>query len=129
MKTIWAQVQWVILPDWLVVPSTFCGMISFKRGIIGIQFFSTKAWFIKSPLAPLSRRIWVSTICSPSVFLYLRGKERCIYWAFTLATSTEEIFSNLDVGTGRLAKSPPVPSGSGKWIVLLRRVLGQEIGP
>ena len=58
-------------------------------------------------------------ICSLSVFLYLRGKERCIDWAFMLATSTEEIFSNLDVGTGHLIKNPPVPSGSGKWIVLL----------
>ena len=103
--------------------------ISWDEGIVGIRFFSRKVWFIKSPSAPLSRRIWVSTICFPSVFLYLRGKERCIDWAFTLATSTEEIFSDLDIGTGRLIKNPPVPSGSGKWIVLLRRVLGQEIGP
>ena len=110
----------MIFPDWLVVPSMFCGMIGFERGIVGIWFFLIKAWFIKSSLAPLSRRIWVSTICSPSVFLYLRGKERCIDWAFTLATSTEEIFSDLDIGTDRLIKNPPVPSGSGKWIVLLR---------
>ena len=48
---------------------------------------------------------------------------------FTLATSTEEIFSNLDVGTGHLIKNPPVASGSGKWIVLLCQVLGQEIRP
>ena len=41
-KTIWAQVQWVILPDWLVVPSTFHGIISFKRGIVRIWFFLTK---------------------------------------------------------------------------------------
>ena len=104
----------MILPDWLVVLSTFCRMIGFKRGIMGIWFFSTKAWFMKSPSALLSRRIWVSMICSLSVFLYLRGKERCIDWAFTLATSTEEIFSNLDVGAGHLIKNPPVPSGSGK---------------
>ena len=68
---------------------------------------------------PLSRRIWVSIIDSLSVFLYLRGKERCIDWAFTSATSTEEIFSDLDIGTGHLIKNPPVPSDSGKWIVLL----------
>ena len=62
------------------------------------------------PSAPESRRNWVSTIFSPSVFLYLRGKERCIDWAFMLATSTEEILSDGDVGTGRLTKNPLVPS-------------------
>ena len=53
----------------------------------------------------------------------------CIDWAFTLATSAEEIFSNLDVKTGHLIKNPPVPSGSGKLIVCLHWVLVQGIRP
>ena len=61
---------------------------------------------MKIPPAPESRRALVSTVFSFLLVLHRIGRDRFIDCNPTLATSTEEMVSDVDVGTGRLIKNP-----------------------
>ena len=107
---VWIQVKYVIFPAWFSVPSTFRGVIGHHNLWRITSCFFAYSWFINIPSAPVSRRMFVSTILFPFSVLFLMGKLTVndVFPIFT--TSTEERMvervSKPNIEVGCFAKNP-----------------------
>ena len=104
----WRVTLWQIIPPWLALPSTFCAFRGWKSLCSWYPFFLAKSWSMKSPVASLSTKAKVSTICAP-----LFTKMKIGMWIdFSSGSDMNTgaiIFRGKDIDTFLQSKNPQLP--------------------